>query len=221
MSDNFSDPPVRVCRDSFPEKDERHIQAYEEDSLIWRGSMPASEARARGLCLTDGPPPPFPVAKLADGRWERVIAIIDSNGNLRLSPDRYCDACVLFFTREEWAARSKPAFAGDSWNFATETWEDRRSLAELKAEAERRIKLFARNLEENLEERDKAEERAHALLEAVRAQDSAAGVDGLMREFAALAGEKGCVPAPEWNPPYADPEVPPAEERAAENSKPS
>lgn len=186
-----------------------YIQAYEEESLIWRGSMPESEARARGLSLISGPPPPFPVAKLAGGKWERVVAIIDSGGNLRLFPDRYCDACVLFFTREEWRAYPKPAFAGDTWNFATEAWEDRRSLAELKADAALRVKSLVRAWAENPEVRSRNEEKVDALLKAVREQDSPAGVDGLMREFAALAGEEGYGFTPDWNPPYADPEVQP------------
>lgn len=126
------------------------VQTYDEDG-VYRGPMLKSEAVAAGMGYTlDAPDHPASkrVPATADGAWQRVVAVIMDSGLLREMPEGICQLCMLTFTAEEWADFSRPATPYETWDFATETWADRRALADVQAEARaliRRVMEDVRN----------------------------------------------------------------------------
>ena len=69
--------------------------------------------------------------------WEKVKAVILSDGSLRLDPDAICDSCFIFLSEEEWDAFPHPPVEYDSrcimrYDFKTQTWKDARSLEQAK-----------------------------------------------------------------------------------------
>lgn len=112
------------------------VHAYETESGLYRDVMMKSKAIEKGYSYVIGDAPDHPVSKRVNDEWVRIAALIRSNGSYVLMPDSVCDACVLFFTAEEWDAHSKPTRSTERWDFATETWKDYRTLEEAKKEAD-------------------------------------------------------------------------------------
>ena len=70
--------------------------------------------------------------------WEKVKAIVLSDGSLRLDPAGVCDSCFIFLSEEEWNDFPHPPAEYDSryimrYDFKTETWKDVRSLEQAKS----------------------------------------------------------------------------------------
>lgn len=108
-----------------------------EQAGLYVGDMFRSEAEATGFGFTHDRPD-HPVSKWNGEKWERAVMALLDDGSVRESPDMVCERCMLLLTAEEWAAwpapeREIPAALGNwNWNFAAETWEDRRSLCALR-----------------------------------------------------------------------------------------
>lgn len=74
----------------------------------------------------------------SEKNWERVKAIILSDGSLKLDPAGTCDACFIFLSEEEWDKFPHPPKTYDSryimrYDFKTKTWKDVRSLEQAKS----------------------------------------------------------------------------------------
>lgn len=135
----LTDEEVAACKaycDAWLATGDYPVHAYEADSGLYRGTMLKSEALATEFSYVIDKAPDAPVSKYINGEWQRVAAIIRSDGSWELMPDMLCDACVLFFSADEWASHSKPARSTERWDFATETWKDKRTLDEAKHEAD-------------------------------------------------------------------------------------
>lgn len=135
----LTEEETALCKDycdRFLEEADYPVEAYETDSALYRGTMLKSEALEKEYPYVIGDVPDHPVSKRVGDAWVRIAALIRSNGSYVLMPDSVCDACVLFFTAEEWEAHSKPARSTEHWDFATETWKDYRTLEEAKKEAD-------------------------------------------------------------------------------------
>lgn len=135
----LTEEEIVVCQaycDGFLDNADYLVNAYETESGLYRGVMMKSEAVEKEYSYVIGDSPDHPVSKRVNDEWVRIAAIIRSNGSYVLMPDSVCDACVLFFTAEEWDAHSKPVRSTERWDFATETWKDYRTLEEAKKEAD-------------------------------------------------------------------------------------
>lgn len=69
--------------------------------------------------------------------WEKVKAIILSDGSLRIDPDSICDSCFIFLSEEEWDSFPHPPEKYDSravmrYDFKSQIWKDTRSLKQAK-----------------------------------------------------------------------------------------
>lgn len=113
------------------------VHTYDEDG-VYRGPMLKSAADAAGLGYTvETPDHPASrrVPATAEGMWQRVVAVIMDSGLLREMPEGICQSCMLTFTADEWADFPRPSTPHETWDFAAETWADRRVLADTQAEA--------------------------------------------------------------------------------------
>lgn len=109
------------------------VAAYDGEG-IFRGAMLRSEAEEQEL-LTTLRMPGHPASKMVDGQWQPVKAVIMDSGILKLDPESVCQLCLLVMTEAEWEAfPSRPATPFEVWDFATETWMDKRLLQEVKDE---------------------------------------------------------------------------------------
>lgn len=110
------------------------VQTYDDEG-VYRGPLLKSAAEKEGLghCLDA---PDHPASKRIDDAWARIVAVIMDSGQLREMPDSICQLCLLTFTAAEWEAfPTRPATPYETWDFAAETWADKRVLDEVAAEA--------------------------------------------------------------------------------------
>lgn len=135
----LTDEEIAACRaycDGYLENGDYPVQAYETESGLYRGVMLKSEAEEKEYAHVLGDTPDHPVSKRVGDAWERIAAVIRSDGSYVLMPDGVCDACVMFLTAAEWAEHSKPARSTQRWDFATETWKDSRTVEEARERAD-------------------------------------------------------------------------------------
>ncbi len=135
----LTEEEIAACRaycDGYLENGDYPVQAYETENGLYRGVMLKSEAGEKGYSYLIGNLPDHPVSKWTGDAWERVAAVIRSDGSYVLMPASICDACVLFFTESEWAEHSKPVRSTEKWDFATETWKDSRTVEQAKKSAD-------------------------------------------------------------------------------------
>ena len=135
----LSEEEIAACRafcDGYLDAADYPVQAYETDSGLYRGTMLKSKAGEKGFSHVLGDTPDHPVSKRVDDAWERVAAVIRSDGSYVLMPSTVCDACVVFMTAAEWAEHSKPARSTERWDFSSESWKDGRTLEQARASAD-------------------------------------------------------------------------------------
>ncbi|WP_337430554.1 hypothetical protein [Bilophila sp.] len=135
----LTEEEIAACRaycDGYLETGDYPVQAYETDSGLYRGTMLKSKAGEKGFSHILGDMPDHPVSKRVGDAWERVAAVIRSDGSYVLMPASVCDACVVFLTATEWEAHSKPSRSTERWDFATETWKDSRTVEQAKKSAD-------------------------------------------------------------------------------------
>lgn len=128
-----------ACRaycDGYLENGDYPVQTYEQESGLYRGVMLKSEAGEKGYAYLIGNMPDHPVSKWTGSAWERIAAVIRSDGSYALMPSAVCDACVVFLTAEEWEAHSKPSRSTERWDFSSESWKDSRTLEQARASAD-------------------------------------------------------------------------------------
>lgn len=125
------------------------VFAHDEDG-VFRGLLSKNEALEKGLSWRLEAPD-HPASKWADGAWRHVVAVIMDNGVLREMPAEICQLCLLTFTQEEWDAfPSRPATAYQTWDFASETWKDKRGLPETVSEAKALARRVAEEVRQQL-----------------------------------------------------------------------
>lgn len=122
--------------DNYLENGDYPVQAYETDSGLYLGVMLKSEAQKNGHAFTLGDMPDHPACKRVDNTWQRVAVTIREDGSYVLMPESICASCVLFLTVSEWAEWPKPTRTTERWDFATETWQDTRTVAQAKKDAD-------------------------------------------------------------------------------------
>ena len=137
-SEELTEEEIEACKkfcEEFLEKGDYFVEAYEEDSRLYKGRMLKSAAteQSYGYALVS---PEHPVSKWTGEKWERIAAIIRSDGSYVEMPEYICDACVLFFTESEWAEHSKPSRNTEQWDFASETWKDNRTVEQARRSAD-------------------------------------------------------------------------------------
>ena len=105
-------------------------------SNLYMGSMPISEAKAKGYisvnmdCTT-------PVSKYNSTlyRWDTVKIIIMDDGSYIQDPSGVCDKCQLFLTEEEWKVFPKPTVIDPNavlrYDFEDGTWIDIRTATDI------------------------------------------------------------------------------------------
>ena len=116
----------------FCETVDYEVYAYESETKVFEGFMLKSEAKSKNLEYVEVISPDHPVSKWMGDKWERVVAVILSDGQFRLMPDTICDLCTLFFTEEEWVNHSKPEKENSfyKWDFVKHIWYDGRDIEE-------------------------------------------------------------------------------------------
>lgn len=119
------------------------VYTYEKESKLFIDTMPKRIALQKDYGWTLVEVPVFGKSyKWIDNQWEPIVAIIRSDGSLTFKTEYVCEQCVLFFTQKEWDAFIKPPVHPStslhgyentiySWDFATETWVDKRVFSEL------------------------------------------------------------------------------------------
>lgn len=135
----LTDEEIAACCaycDGYLKNGDYPVQSYEAESGLYRGVMLKSEAEEKGYYHVLDDIPEHPVSKRVGNSWERIAAIIRSDGSYVLMPASVCDACVIFMTAAEWEAHSKPVRNTERWDFATETWKDDRTLEQAKKSAD-------------------------------------------------------------------------------------
>ena len=139
----LTDEEIAACCaycDGYLKNGDYPVQSYEAESGLYRGVMLKSEAEEKGYYHILDDIPEHPVSKRVGNSWERIAAIIRSDGSYVLMPASVCDACVIFMTAAEWEAHSKPVRNTERWDFATETWKDDRTVEEAKKSADEWIR---------------------------------------------------------------------------------
>ena len=138
----LSEEEVEACRafcENFAESGDCPVYAYDPaDGNLYRGRMTQAECGAKGYAwVTDSRPESAAAAWDEEaGAWKLYYAAITEDGTLLTAIDSVdCPSCALFLTREEYEAMPARVHDTDSWDFASETWADRRDLAKLKKEA--------------------------------------------------------------------------------------
>lgn len=116
-----------------------HVPTYENDTgyKLYSGLKQLSQiddhfTMAPAVCE-------YSVGKWNEAKkdWEKVKAIILSDGSLRLDPAATCDSCFIFLSEEEWDKFPHPPAEYDSryimrYDFKTKTWKDVRNLEQAK-----------------------------------------------------------------------------------------
>ena len=137
-SEELTEEEIEACKKfckEFLEKGDYFVEAYEKDSRLYKGRMLKSAVHEQhyGYALVA---PLNPVSKWTGEKWERIAAVIRSDGSYVTMPEYICDACVLFFTESEWAEHSKPSRNTEQWDFASETWKDSRTVEQARSAAD-------------------------------------------------------------------------------------
>lgn len=137
------------CRqycDTFKNSDDYKVLAIDPELKIFKGLMSRGECKEHGY--EEVPEsfglelPHYPLVKLVDGKWERVVACITEKGKLALLPAYDDPAYNFFFTEKEWEAQPKPSYIYEEYNFATHAWEDARKIDSSKT----RARIIVQNL---------------------------------------------------------------------------
>ena len=117
--------------ETFMEQADYPVFAWDEAGVCL-GQMARKEAEAKGVEYTVKEIPPHPACKWTGSGWAKIKAAITDTGTLKLDPEGVCGRCVVVLTAGEWAAHPQPDMAKPwlKWDFASETWEDKRSLAD-------------------------------------------------------------------------------------------
>lgn len=147
---NLSNSEILKCReycDSFHLSDDFKVMTIDPEFKIYKGIMTRRECKEQGLeeiseslGLT---PPDFPLSKLVNNTWERVVACITEEGRLVLLPAEDNPKFNFFFTEEEWDNFDKPSFTSDLFNFKTNKWEDARDFSGSISRAEAIVRNIA------------------------------------------------------------------------------
>lgn len=130
--------------DHFADDQDYNVWPYDENRL-YVNEMLKSEAIRDGLEYTLIGAPDHPASKFVPGvdgkadHWEKIKAVIRSDGSLSLDPPALCQLCLLGYTEEEWEKMPHPKSVHDRFDFTTETWKDPRTLEQCKLEAWRSI----------------------------------------------------------------------------------
>lgn len=137
----LSEEEQMLCREyceSFYMSDDFNVIAIDPELRIFKGFMKRSECKKQGLEEADEHLgiPDFPLAKLVDGKWDRVVAVITEKGKLVLLPDGDNPKFNFFFTESEWCAQTKPKYASDVYDFKDMMWKDGRGFDSTKSNAE-------------------------------------------------------------------------------------
>lgn len=129
--------------DTWIDISEYQIYAYEKESKIFIDTMPKRIALQKDYGWTLTEIPSFDKSyKWTNNQWEPIVVIIRSDGSLTFKTEYICEQCVLFFTQEEWNDFPQPptypnaslygyAYTVYSYDFATDTWVDKRVFSEL------------------------------------------------------------------------------------------
>lgn len=124
--------------DYFSKNDVPDINLYcydPNDNNLYQGFLAYSEIIKNNYRFTNIPCY-YEVAKYdeLEDVWVEVYAIIREDGSYVLNPAGYCDACVLFLSKEEWDNLPPIPDERDPYirySFVTKTWEDTRTIDEL------------------------------------------------------------------------------------------
>lgn len=138
----LSEEEVEECRrfcENFAASGDCPVYAYDPaDGNLYRGRMTKAECGEKGYAFVADSRPESAAAAWDEeaGEWKLYHAAITEDGALLLNIDSVnCPSCAVFLTREEYEALPAREHDTDSWDFASETWVDRRDLEKLKKDA--------------------------------------------------------------------------------------
>lgn len=127
--------------DTWIDVSEYQVYAYEKENKVFVDVMPKRIAIQKGFAWTLVEIPSFDKSyKFINDIWVSIFAIIRSDGSLTFNTNHICESCVLFFTKEEWNQFPQPSIFPNAdlysleytvyiWDFATETWIDKREFS--------------------------------------------------------------------------------------------
>ena len=121
------------------------VYAYNEKN-IYVGMMKKSEAVERGINYVILEQPQYPVSKWMTDHWEPVYAIISDSGVLTMNPLSFCEACVVFLTKEEFEAFPKQPNSNYIYDIENNEWVDPRKHDELVLSVQQEIRNFFERL---------------------------------------------------------------------------
>lgn len=138
----LTEEQVEECRqfcEAYFKNGDYNVFAYDPaDNNLYRGYVLKSECEAKGWSYVLDSAPDNLTASWDDDakKWRTYYAVITDDGRLIEKVSTLaCPKCVLFLTEEEFKALPPRTRSTDSWDFATESWADKRELPKLKKEA--------------------------------------------------------------------------------------
>lgn len=114
---------------TFGDKFDFIVYAYSEPSMLYEGEMPKSYAEQNGYKFRVNEVPEYPAAKWCGDHWERVIYIVNDDGEVIENPAGIDSHAVLGFTPQEAYEQipDRPSVF-HKWDIVNNCWKDFRSL---------------------------------------------------------------------------------------------
>lgn len=136
---SLTDEQIQECFafcENFYENGDYNVYAYDpSDYNLFKGFLLKSECIAKDYKYVVDKAPENLTASWneASQEWITYYAVITENGTLiKDIATTACDKCVVFLTKEEFHKLPVREHDTDSWDFATESWVDKRDLTQLR-----------------------------------------------------------------------------------------
>lgn len=136
---SLTDEQIQECLDfceDFYSNGDYNVYAYDPiDYNLFKGFLLKSECVSKGYKYVVDKAPENLTASWNEisQEWITYYAVITENGTLiKDIATTACDKCVVFLTKEEFHKLPIREHDTDSWDFTTETWVDKRDLAQLR-----------------------------------------------------------------------------------------
>ena len=126
---------IRTFCETYVEETDYMVHTYDTEGKLYRGDMLKSEAIEQGLGYVVSDLPIFPAAKWMDGHWDRVRFVVRDDGSTQMYPDFICDHCVYGYAEEESDQIPDQPNMYYTWDIATSSWKDVRTLKQAKVDA--------------------------------------------------------------------------------------
>ena len=136
MDENEIKEVENYC-ESFLEKADYQVWAYEEDTGFYLGTMMKTEADKKGYKYTTKTGPQYPASKFIPEKdeWVKLKATILESGHLNMDPNAICNQCIMGLTEEEFEKFPPRPSDTYTWDFKKEQWVDQRDPDRVKYNA--------------------------------------------------------------------------------------